>query len=297
MKKLYYLIVLTVLLLGLVLNGSSQSLVLLDSVNIGDTSSESGHNLQDWTDIWSGCGWCGPDSNMRLIWGGGGETCAPEKNWASVDLDASTVCAKTLWVEHLDGAADDGFNVYVNSTYVGTYVATPETANVWYVTDFDISSYNFSGLLTIKFEATAPAWEACGTYGQVAFNMIELSGPYPVTIDIKPGSDPNSINLTEQGVLPVAILGSSIDVYSIDPETITLGGAGVASRGSAKAPKLAVSLEDVDLDGIMDLVAFFRVEDLVAVGALDEFTTELMLEAETYGGLLIEGIDSVNVVP
>ena len=296
MKKLFYLIVLT-LILGLVLNGSSQSLVLLDSVNIGDTTSEAEHNLQGWTKIWSGCGWCGPDTNMRLIWGDGGETCAPENNWASVELDAGTVCAKTLRVEHLDGDADDGFNVYVNDVLVDMYIDS-FPSNTWTETEFDISSYNFSGLLTIKFEATAGAWGGCPTYGQVAFNMIELSGPYPVTIDIKPGSDPNSINLKEQGVLPVAILGSSIDVYSIDLETITLGGTAVTTRGSAKAPKMAVSFEDVDGDGSMDLVAFFRVEDLVTEGALGETTDELILEAvETTGGLLICGIDKVNVVP
>ena len=296
MKKLSYLIVLT-LILGLVLNGSSQSLVLLDEVNIGNEASESGHNLQDWTNIWSPCGWCGPDGNMRLIWGDGGETCAPENNWASVDLDAGTVCAKTLWVEHLDGAADDGFNVYVNTVLVGTY-ADSFPSNTWTDTEFDISLWNFTGLLTIKFEATAPAWGGCGGYGQVAFNMIKLYGPYPVAIDIKPGSDPNSINPNEQGVLPVAILGSSIDVSTIDPETITLGGTGVTSRGSAKKTlKLAVSFEDVDGDGIMNLVAFFRVQELVDSGALVETTTQLMLEAETTGGVPIYGTDAVNVVP
>jgi hypothetical protein len=300
MKKLYYLIVLTVLLLGLVLNGSSQSLVLLDEVNIGNTASEELHTLVGWSNIWSGCTWCGPDGNMRLIWGDGGETCDAGNNWASVELDAGALYAKTLRLNHLDGAADDGFDIYVNTTYVGTYVANiPNTDNVWHVTDFDISSYNFSGLLTIKFEATAPAWSLCATYGQVAFNLIELYGPYPVAIDIKPGSDPNSINPNEQGVLPVAILGSSIDVSTIDlTKPITLGGAAVTSRGSAKkTPKLAVSFEDVDGDELMDLVAFFRVQDLVDSGALDGSTTELMLEAETMGGVPIYGTDAVSVVP
>ena len=310
MKKLSYIIVLA-LILGLVLNGSSQSLELLDSVNIGDATSELGHNLVGWTDVWT-CGpynvanktgdWCACHDggtgvgNMRLIWGDGGESCDPVNNWASVDLNADAVCAKTLRVEHLDGAADDGFDVYVNDTHVGTYVDQyPE--NTWTTTEFDISSRNFTGVLTIKFKATAIAWGGCETYGQVAFNLIELYGPYPVTIDIKPGSDPNSINPEEQGVLPVAILGSSIDVYSIDLETITLGGTMVTTRGSAKAQKLAVSFEDVDGDGFIDLVAFFRVQDLVDSGALDGATTGLMLEAETTGGVPICGTDTVNVVP
>ncbi len=135
-----------------------------------------------------------------------------------------------------------------------------------------------------------------GSYYDIKFTV--LAQTIPLNIDIKPGSDPNSINPGEQGVLPVAILGSSIDVSTIDlSKPITLGGAAVTSRGSAKAPKLAVSFEDVDGDGLMDLVAFFRVQDLVDSGALDETTTQLKLEAETTGGMPISGIDLVRIVP
>ena len=301
MKRIFSILFALVLAVSLMLvpaanvGATNGSTILLDSVNIGNLASESGHNLQGWTNRWPSCGWCGPDGNMRLIWGDGGETCALENNWASVELNAGPNWAKTLKVQHLDGAADDGFKVYVNDNLVGTY-KDRFPSNTWTVTDFDISSWNFSGLLTIKFEATAAAWGGCPTYGQVAFNMIELYGEDTVTIDIKPGSDPNSINPKSKGVIPVAILGSSIDVSAIDLDTITLGGTKVTSRGSAKAPKLAVSFEDIDDDGSMDLVAFFRVQELVADG-LDIDTTELMLEAETTGGVPIAGTDTVNIVP
>ncbi len=96
-------------------------------------------------------------------------------NWASVTLDAGLAFwAVKLSLQHLDGAADDGFKVYVNGVLVGTYVATP--INTWVTTEFDISSWGYSGLLTIKLEATGSAWGGIGTYGQVAFNEIELSG-------------------------------------------------------------------------------------------------------------------------
>ena len=292
MKKLMYLIVLA-LILGLVLNGSSQNLVLLDSVNIGDTTSESGHNLLGWTRIWSSCGWCGPDGNMRLIWGDGGETCALANNWASVELDAGTVCAKTLKVEHLDGAADDGFNVYINDTYIDTYVADA-SLDMWIITtDFDISTYNFSGLLTIKFEATADAWGGCPTYGQVAFNMIELYclDPYPVTIDIKPGSDPNSINLGSNGVVPVAILGSDcFDAGTVDPSTVELAGADVRIKGKSGN---AGSLEDVNDDGFLDLVVQVYTTSL----ELTSGDAEAILNAYTYAGLELIGSDSIRIVP
>jgi hypothetical protein len=48
-----------------------------------------------------------------------------------------------------------------------------------------------------------------------------------VSIDIKPGSCPNPLNLATRGVLPVAILGSDdFDVSTIDVATISLAGVG-----------------------------------------------------------------------
>jgi len=77
-------------------------------------------------------------------------------------------------------------------------------------------------------------------------------------IDIKPGSDPNSINLKNNDLLPVAVLGSeSLDVHTIIPDTIMLGMVDLATRGSAKAPKLAYSYENINSDNYMDIMAFF----------------------------------------
>ena len=124
-----------------------------------------------------------------------------------------------------------------------------------------------------------------------------------VTIDIKPGSDPNSVCLSDQGLLPVAILGTTdFDTTTIDPTTLELGGADLATRGPAKAPKLAYSFEDVSgelgvPDGIPDMMVFFGVQDLIQAGALDETTTELALTATLLDGTPIVGTDSVRVVP
>ena len=301
MKKLSYLIVLT-LILGLVLNVSSQSPVLLDSVNIGDTTSEAGHNLLEWSDPWVSPGWGGnygggDDGTFRLLMGPG-DGCTGHED-AYFTMSAGSDCAYKLVLHHLDGSQPDDFDVFIldGAVYnsIGSY-AQQTTGETW-----ETSEYYFSlrsGDIHFKLVATSPVQGWCLNWGQVAFSWAELYGWYPVTIDIKPGSYPNSINLTEQGVLPVAILGSSVDVSAIDlGEPITLGGTVVTSRGPAKAPKLAVSFEDVDGDGEMDLVAFFRVQDLVASGALDEITDELMLEAETTGGVPIYGTDTVNVVP
>ncbi len=147
---------------------------VLDSVDIGDTTSEAAHNLLGWSNVWSSCGWC-DGGDMRLIWGDGGESSAPANNWASVTLDAGFAWAEKLRMRHLDGAADDGFNVYVNGVLVDTYV-DQYPSNTWVTTVSDISSWGYFGQLTIKLEATASAWSGIGTWGQVAFNKIQLWG-------------------------------------------------------------------------------------------------------------------------
>jgi hypothetical protein len=66
--------------------------------------------------------------------------------------------------------------------------------------------------------------------------------PTKVSLDIKPGDCPNSFNIREKGVLPVAILGSSdLKVSSIDPKSIVLTREG----GTVGVKPIRSSLEDV----------------------------------------------------
>ncbi|NIM58986.1 MAG: hypothetical protein GTO16_08605 [Candidatus Aminicenantes bacterium] len=133
-------------------------------------------------------------------------------------------------------------------------------------------------------------------YGR-ANTVLAYSPVRVVSIDIKPGSYPNSINLGEEGLLPVAILGTQdFDATTIDPDTIEIGGVSLAERGSRKTPKLAYSLEDVDSDGFTDVIAFFDVQMLVTDGVLEVTTTELELTATLDDGTPIKGTDSVNIV-
>jgi len=114
-----------------------------------------------------------------------------------------------------------------------------------------------------------------------------------VAIDVKPGSDTNSINLGSKGVIPVAILSTAdFDATTVDPGTVTLGGFGVALRG--KASKLMAHEEDVNGDGLIDLVVQVETENFDESSFQDG---SVVLEGETYGGKPIRGSDEITIVP
>ena len=107
--------------------------------------------------------------------------------------------------------------------------------------------------------------------------------PLEVVIDIKPGNFPNSINLGSGGTVPVAIFSAiDFDATTVDPLTVTLAGAEVALKG--KGTPMA-SAEDVDGDGLLDLVVHVSTEAL----ELSETDTEAVLEGKTIDGMAIEG--------
>ncbi|MHC4741331.1 MAG: GLUG motif-containing protein [Planctomycetota bacterium] len=114
-----------------------------------------------------------------------------------------------------------------------------------------------------------------------------------VAIDIKPGSYPNAINLGSHGLIPVAMLSSDqFDATTVDPDTVELAGAGVAMRG--KSNKYMAHQEDVNGDGLVDLVVQVATENLNAGSFQDGYA---ILTAETLDGQPIEGADEIAIVP
>lgn len=131
----------------------------------------------------------------------------------------------------------------------------------------------------------------------------------PVAFDVRPGGCPNPFNPDAQGVLPVAILGTSdFDINTIDLSTLQINGvSALRSAIEDVATPFAGVLTDcssctsVGADGYADLTIKFdfqaisaTVED-PAVGSCLDLTITGNLKAE-FGGTPIKGTDKIVVV-
>ncbi len=119
-----------------------------------------------------------------------------------------------------------------------------------------------------------------------------IISPDAITIDIKPGSDPNSINLRSKGVVPVALLSTP----EFDATTILEDGGDVYFAG---AIAIRLNIEDVDGDGIDDVICHFKTQEL----DLDENSTDGGVEIGSHDPIVddivpsLVGSDTVNIVP
>jgi len=114
-----------------------------------------------------------------------------------------------------------------------------------------------------------------------------------VSIDIRPLSHRNIINLQSCGYIPVAIFSApDFDATTIDLGTVQMGGAGVkiVTVGKKKVP-LALDL-DINFDGRKDKVVFFDIKAL----HLTTKDIEANLMGNTSKGISFIGSDSVTVI-
>ncbi len=130
-------------------------------------------------------------------------------------------------------------------------------------------------------------------FGVFFGDILIASSVLTVDIDIKPGSDPNSINCNnENKTIAVAILTTDdFDATTVDHTTVTFEGA-TETHVDRKTGVARRHEEDADGDGDTDLVLHFR---LGATG-LDCGSTDGTLTGETFDGQAIEGADAVRMI-
>jgi hypothetical protein len=123
-------------------------------------------------------------------------------------------------------------------------------------------------------------------------HVWEMSSLGSVDIDVKPGSSTNPINLGASGLLPVCVFSSeTFDATQIDPLSCDLAGAAVALRGNGTGRPMA-HMQDVDGDGLLDMMLQFSVEQLVR----EELTGGCaVLTGTTLEGDEFTGMDEVAV--
>ena len=144
-----------------------------------------------------------------------------------------------------------------------------------------------------NFYARAPTtgWFTFGNHSSRFRTFVE-DPVKAVGIDIKPGSDPNSINLCSNGVVPIAVLGSAtLDVTTIKTSSLRFAEAAVKVVGK-KSEELC-GLSDVNGDGHTDLVCKFVTSDIAAVNGQSSTAS---VNGELQNGTAIVGSDTINVV-
>lgn len=182
------------------------------------------------------------------------------------------------------GALSFGLEVEGGTFFLGSELP-PDFYSLLQDGSATLSIFCWVGPCPISYELTDEA----GTMDWTLF--IEFTAPFRIVdIDIKPGKMPNSVNRRSQGKIPVAILSEST-FYApseMNLKSLTFGRIG----DEASLEKCNPAGEDVNADGLLDLVCHFRTP---ATG-FQSGDTQGVLMGETIGGIKVKGADSVRVL-
>lgn len=212
----------------------------------------------------------------------------------------------------------DQFNVYDNTVLVGTTslvavdATSPEVGPDAAFADATYSSGSFilgPGSHSIDIEAIGASFTSGRGYIRITTVLVD------VDIDIKPWSDPNSVNRNKKGVIPVGILGGD----NFDPTLLDHGsdltfefcGTSVTPKHDLSdplvydehivypwqpdpvgQPSLWVTANN---DMIPDLVVHFNTQDLTIVGT-PKNTVQCTLIVKYGGNDWLQGSDDIRIV-
>ena len=122
-----------------------------------------------------------------------------------------------------------------------------------------------------------------------------------VSIDIKPGSGTNPINIGSRGVLPVAIFSTAtFDATKVLPGSITLAGGTVNSKGKGKST-FQFSISDLNGDGRLDMLVQVDTTTMTLTPSTMSAVLEGIYVQDLGNGntrnVPIYGVDGVTIVP
>ena len=192
--------------------------------------------------------------------------------------------------------ADNAAVVYLNGNLVGQQPLMAEVGNfTGPATTFNIGDPAMfrAGANVLEFDLyDYGVFMGLDYKAEIAYD----SAVRPVTIDIKPGCNPNNVSPNSSpnggsGInVPVAILSSATfdATTGLDVSTLRLAG-GALARNKKQTP--VTSVQDVNGDGLLDLVVYFDGRTL----QLDAASFYAFLEGQIVGGTPIQGIDTVSV--
>ncbi len=145
----------------------------------------------------------------------------------------------------------------------------------------DISQYNL-------FQGAIPAQQPVSV-------VIPLDS---LSIDIKPYTVPNSINLKKEGSIPVAIFSIPTRTPPFDAKTIDVSSLVLTQNGTPGSAvvvknkgRYQFSYADINGDGVLDLVVHFDIHGLTGLK-----TGQACVNGSTSDGQSFEGCDLVTVV-
>ena len=260
-------------------------------------------------------GW-GMGASAVSAWVHSAWTTIPGATWISTSYYVEQPCGADSWrkfstnvilpvnaqniVATLTATSDNAEEVYMNGAFVGSdgepQGAFVDDGECNTIVDYSVPNMNpGANDLEIIVRNYAGSSSQTGNPTGLIFKLdITYDLLLPIDIDIKPGSDPNSINLGAEGVVPVAILGSDcLDVTHIDQATLLMEGN--AAREKGRSGRIG-AFEDVNGDGFTDLVVQFPVEGLEITEEDTQAVVTGNLMSE-FGGTPFEGSDAIQVVP
>ena len=153
-------------------------------------------------------------------------------------------------------------------------------ANQFYFLRLDLPASTFTTFGTISTNGTVTDRFGVGDL----FDALAFARPLGVSIDIKPGVFPNTVNPGSKGKLPVAILSTAtFDATTVNAASVRFGVTG------SEASAVHVALSDVNADGRMDMILQFVSNETGIVCG----TSSGVLTGQAGGGAAIRGTDSI----